>query len=165
MFRLCLAASLNRFNAFSCIEVLAYASTHMDDYPLICERIGLQARFNVPLLWEQRVLDWPSCGDCAANFYFSEVAFGSNAFHGSCQFRHLPIALDSAPDLGSGQVQVAVVSESEKLACLHGQGVLRRGIGWPSAGSSRHSLVVLVGCAPINNIQVELLGCVCALKA
>ena len=43
---------------------------------------------------------------------------------GPGQVRPLPIALGRAPDLGSGQVQFDVVTELEKLACLHGQGVL-----------------------------------------
>ena len=84
-------------------------------------------RFNAPLPLEQRVLEWPSCGGCAAKFYLSEGAFGVNAFQGSSgsgQVRPLPIALGSAPDIGSGQVQLALASELEKLACLHGQGVL-----------------------------------------
>jgi hypothetical protein len=52
---------------------------------------------------------------------------GVNAFQGSSgsgQVRPLPIALGSAPDIGSGQVQLALASELEKPACLHGQGVL-----------------------------------------
>ena len=74
---------------------------------------------------EQHVLDWPSCGRCAAKFYFSEGAFGVNASRcplGPGQVRPLPVALGRALDFGSGQVQFEVVTELEKLACLHGRG-------------------------------------------
>ena len=84
-------------------------------------------RFNAPLPREQRVLDWPSCGGCAAKFYLSEGAFGVNAPRGPPglgQVRPLPVALGRAPDFGSGQVQLDVVAELESLARLHGQGVL-----------------------------------------
>ena len=73
------------------------------------------------------MLDWPNCGGCAAKFYLSEGAFGVNTFQGPSGFgqvRPLPIALGSAPDFGSGQVQFAVASKLKRLACLHGQGVM-----------------------------------------
>ena len=38
------------------------------------------------------------------------------------QVRPLPVALGRALDFGSGQVQFEVVTELEKLACLHGRG-------------------------------------------
>ena len=38
------------------------------------------------------------------------------------QVRPVPIALGRALDFGSGQVQFEVVTELEKLACLHGRG-------------------------------------------
>ena len=59
---------------------------------------------------------------------------------GPGQVRPFPIELGRAPDFGSGHVQFHVVTELEKLACL------------PDAGPSRHSLLVFVGCAPVNNI-------------
>ena len=43
---------------------------------------------------------------------------------GAGQVRPLPIALGRAPDFELGHVQFDVVTELEKLACLHGQGVL-----------------------------------------
>ena len=84
-------------------------------------------RFNSPLPREQRLLDWPCCGCCAAKFYFSEGAFGTNVFQnpsGSGQFRPPPIALERASGSGPGQIQFAIASELEKLVCLHRQGVL-----------------------------------------
>ena len=42
---------------------------------------------------------------------------------GPGQVRPLPIALGRAPDFGSGHVQLHVVTELEKPACLYGQGV------------------------------------------
>jgi hypothetical protein len=84
-------------------------------------------RFNIPLPREQRLLDWPSCGCCAAKFYLSEGTFGTNVFQSpsrSGQFRPPPIALERASGSGPGQVQFAIASELEKLACLHRQGVL-----------------------------------------
>ena len=84
-------------------------------------------RFNAPLPREQRLLDWPNCGGCAAKLCLCEGASGVNFFQGPSGFgqqRPLPIALGSAPDFRSGQVQFAVASELKKLACLHGQGVL-----------------------------------------
>ena len=83
-------------------------------------------RFNSPLPREQRLLDWPSCGCCAAKFYLGEGAFGTNVFQS-------PSALASsgphqlrlrASGSGPGQIQFAIASELEKLACLHRQGVL-----------------------------------------
>ena len=71
-------------------------------------------RSNSPLPWEQRLLDWPSCGCCAAKFYLGEGAFGTNVFQspsGSGQFRPPPIALERASGSGPGQIQFAIASE------------------------------------------------------
>ena len=73
------------------------------------------------------MLDWPNRGGCTTKFYLSEGAFGVNTLQdpsGFGQVRPLPIALGSAPDFVSGQVQFAVASELKKLACLHGHGVM-----------------------------------------
>ena len=70
------------------------------------------------------------------------------------QVRPLPIALGRAPDFGSGQVQFDVVIDLETFAhiCMVRAFWTPRNLGWPNAGPSRHSLLVFVGCAPVNNI-------------
>ena len=60
------------------------------------------------------------CGACICYFPCGESVRAA----GSGQVRPLPSALGRAPDFGSEHVHYHVATEFEKLACLHGQGVL-----------------------------------------
>jgi len=108
-------------------------------------------RFNSPLPREQRLLDWPSCGCCAAKFYPGEGAFGTNVFQSPSALASSgphQLRLRGLLALGQGRSSLRSPPNEKSLhVCIARVCWTPKSFGQPNAGSSRHGLAVFVGCA------------------